>query len=139
MGTLSAIILLPWTEFKIFCSKCNFFTINIIGLTDVTSVRVCVCVRVCACVFVCDNIGVTVCVCVRACVCMRVRACVCHCVCLSACLCGCLSACMSICVPKTIYILNQQHLVCLMSKKNIEKMWPRGGSAPQLRETLWPQ
>ena len=39
-------------------------------------------------------------------------------------------------IPKTIYILNQQHLVCLMSKKNIEKIWPGGGSAPHLREIL---
>ena len=56
--------------------------------------------------------------------------CVCLCVCVSAF--GFLSVahCVSICVPKSIYILNQQHLVCLMSKKIIEKIWPRGAQPP---------
>ena len=42
-------------------------------------------------------------------------------------------------IPKTKYILNQQHLVCLMSKKKVLKIWPRGGSAPHLREILCSQ
>ena len=33
-------------------------------------------------------------------------------------------------IPKTKYILNQQHLVCLMSKKKVLKIWPRGGLSP---------